>query len=210
MKVFVIHTNIETLQKVPELSFIQKINLNELNITRYKENCLAENRMLYYLSENKTILADDHTGMLSARCEDKYKRFKINQIRYLRPDENTIYAADLTDQWYEKSEQEHPGMLSYMKEIMERNSWENTKGMSFYSNNFICHKNTLIKFLDWWRVEFEYFYKKNNNRFYFLSNYRDYKKDLHQAYFYERLTIAYFANHNYEIKPINNSNIKLK
>ena len=204
MKLFVVHTHVCTLKFVPKLSFIQKHDLNQLQMDRFTENCLAENRMLYYLSQNTHLLDDIHVGLASARWNEKYRCMRVHQLQLLKPDEETVYAAEPTDRWYDDSESNHPGMQGYMHEIMDRNGWKDTSGLSFYSNNFVCHRNTMMAFLKWWVDNFQHFYAKHNNQFHFNNNYRRYNPKLHQAYFYERLTILYFANQKYKIKPIGN------
>jgi len=211
IQIFVIHNEEELLNKVNSNKFIKKINLDNLELDeKYKNNQLAENRFLIHLSNNTSLLSDcEYIGICSASWNSKYKTneeyssvFKLENLPELVSNfkKSFIYAPALVEEsWYEESICNHVGMEVYIDELLKRNNFKKT-GTSFYSNNFICKKSILIEFLKWWRKEFDYFFEKYEYKYEYDSEQcPNYKPHVNCSYFYERLTIAYFANKNYNI-----------
>lgn len=220
LKLFVIHNEEKMLSSVGNHKAIKKFNLNNLTIEdKYKNNSLAENRFLIYLSNNTSILKDyDYVGICSASWNSKYKIHESNpkviQLEKI-PDyidcfkKNFIYVSALVKDWYKESKEHHVGMELYINELLSRNNFKN-KGTSFYSNNFICKKNIMIDFLRWWRSEFDYFFEKYKFDYeYDSESFHNYKSHVNCAYFYERLTIAYFANKDYNIFQLSPKNFNV-
>jgi hypothetical protein len=113
IKIFVIHNEEEVLNKVVYNKFIKKINLNNLELDeKYKNNKLAENRFLIYLSNNINLLSDcDYIGICSASWDYKYKTskedsvvLKLEKVPELAKSfkKNFIYVpAPVDKNWYE-------------------------------------------------------------------------------------------------------------
>jgi hypothetical protein len=208
--IFVLHNEQEVLNKIYAGPSVKKINLNDLNLDpKYANNSLAENRFFVYLSENIDILKDyDYIGVCSASWDFKYKTLNKNsnvielgKIPELAEefDNPFIYVPSFVKDWYNESIFNHAGMEVYIDELLKRNNFKST-GNSFYSNNFICKRSIFINFIKWWKVEFDYFFKKYRYTYHYNSeNYENYKPDVNCSYFYERLTISYFANKKYNI-----------
>lgn len=208
--IFVLHNEQEVLNKIYAGPSVKKINLNDLNLDpKYANNALAENRFFVYLSENIDILKDyDYIGVCSASWDFKYKTLNKNsnvielgKITELAEefDNPFIYVPSFVKDWYNESIFNHAGMEVYIDELLKRNNFKST-GNSFYSNNFICKRSIFINFIKWWKVEFDYFFKKYRYTYHYNSeNYENYKPDVNCSYFYERLTISYFANKKYNI-----------
>jgi len=209
LKIFVLHNEKNYLNKIKDNDFIEKINLNYLSLNNiYQRNELAENRFFIHLANNISMIENfEFIGIASARWNEKYKVYQEKQIMpieeihlgYDKFKNNSVYVAAPIYDWYKESCHQHDGMNFYIDELLERNNFKKL-GMSFYSNNFVCKKNIMIEFLKWWKKEFDYFFSKYGiNYDYDSSNFSDFKEHVNCAYFYERLTLAYFANQKYEI-----------
>ena len=203
VKIFAVHSSHCILKNgVPNRDFIVKVNLNSLPKCKYSENCLAENRFLYYLATRHELINEEYIGILSGRYKYKYpKSCMMQHLHLLSYKRDEILVPCPTEDWYSHSERSHPGMRHLVDELCERNMFKK-EGSSFYSNNFICHRDVMIDFLRWWLENFEYFYGKYDNKFSFGSTYELYQKNLHPSYFYERLTVAYFANSGLKVRQI--------
>lgn len=209
LKIFVLHSDKNYLNKIKDNAFIEKVNLNYLSLSKvHQRNELAENRFFIYLYNNLSIIENyEFICIASARWNEKYKVYSEKQILpieeihvgYEKFKNNTVYVAAPIYDWYKESCEQHEGMNFYIDELLKRNNFKRL-GMSFYSNNFLCKKNILIDFLKWWKKEFDYFFDKYGIDYdYDSSNFSEYKEHVNSAYFYERLTLAYFANKKYEI-----------
>ena len=210
IQIFVLHNEKDVLNKITNSNFIKKINLNNLDLSKkYKDNSLAENRFFIYLSNNTSLLPDcNYIGICSASWNSKYKTnegnsdtVKLENISELacKFKKSFIYVPALVENWYDESISNHVGMEVYIDELLKRNKFKKT-GFSFYSNNFICKKSILIEFLRWWRKDFNYFFEKYGYEYeYDSEECPNYKPHVNCSYFYERLTISYFANKNYNI-----------
>jgi hypothetical protein len=208
--IFALHNEQKILNTIHAGPSVKKINLNDLDLQpKYANNSLAENRFFIYLSKNINILKDyDYIGVCSASWDFKYKTLNKNSnvIEFQKISELAeeledpfIYVPSLVEDWYNESIFNHAGIEVYIDELLKRNNFIST-GNSFYSNNFICKKSIFINFIKWWKVEFDYFFEKYRYTYHYNSeNYENYKPDVNCSYFYERLTIAYFANKKYNI-----------
>lgn len=214
---YVIHNEESYLNKIVANDSIKKFNLNKLSLDKiYQRNELAENRFLIYLSKNLHLLEKyDYIGICAASWNEKYKTHE-NQVLPIEKintyadkfKKGIVYVAAPVFTWYEETINNHQGMEVYLKELLERNNFKKN-GTSFYSNNFVCSKRIMIDFLKWWKIEFEYFFKKHGiNYSYNSSNFSNYKPHVNCAYFYERLTISYFANKKIDILKLHPENFK--
>lgn len=213
LKIFVLHNDENYLNKIKVNKHIEKINLNNLSINKiHSRNELAENRFMSYLANNLSIIQKyEYIGIASARWNEKYKVYKEKKVMpieevplvYDEFKKSNVYVAAPISNWYSESCDNHKGIDVYINELLERNKFKKT-GMSFYSNNFICTKKTMVDFLKWWIKEFNYFFEKYGTKYnYDSSSFIEYKENVNCAYFYERLTISYFANKKYNIVKLN-------
>jgi len=208
--IFALHNEKKILNTIYDDPSIKKINLNDLKLEpKYADNSLAENRFFIYLHENIDILNNyDYIGVCSASWNFKYKTLnqnsnviKLEKIPELAEEfkNSFVYVPSFVKDWYNESIFNHAGIEVYIDELLKRNNFKKT-GNSFYSNNFICKRSIFVNFIKWWKVEFDYFFKKYRYKYYYNSeNYNNYKSHVDCSYFYERLTIAYFANKKYNI-----------
>lgn len=202
VKIFVVHSsNCVLKNSVPNCDFIKKVNLQFVP-GKHMHNSLAENRFLHHLATHTEMIDHEFVGVMSGRYSQKYpKKCRLRHLNLLKYARDEVKAPCTVDDWYSHSERSHPGMGKLIDELCERNGFAKT-GTSFYSNNFICHREVMKGFLAWWIENFEYFHRKYDDKFDFGSNYSLYNKELHPSYFYERLTVAYFANQNLKIVEI--------
>lgn len=192
----VIHINDEIINSVDDKLHIKKINLNSLKIDeKYKEieDELCENR--FYLSKEYEKTNTPYIGLGSARWNEKYpyqiQLEKLPKLHYeLHP--RIVWAAQPTDRhWAEQSEYLHKGMMKYIKELADRKSMYIVAGRSFWSNNFICHKDVFYDFIEFWWDSYNYLYDKYKLDFDF-ETYENH--NLKPAYLLERITVLYFSN----------------
>jgi len=213
LKIFVLHNDENYLKKIKVNKHIEIINLNKLSGNKiYRINALAENRFIWYLANNLSIVGKyEYIGIASARWNEKYKVdtekkvIPIEKVPSLHDKfkKSSVYVAAPISNWYNESCENHIGINVYMDELLERNKFKKT-GISFYSNNFICTKSIMIDFLRWWIKEFNYFFEKYGINYNYDSyNFQNHKMHVNCAYFYERLTISYFANKKYNVVKLN-------
>lgn len=189
-KIFVIYHDKQVLDSIQSDN---KILLGDLPIGEFQINALAENRFLWFLSNNINLINTDFIGIAAASWNTKYSIKKIEELKNIQIQKNQVFVADKVANWYNASENCHPGMGKLIKEICQRNKFK-IKGDSFWSNNFICHAEIMKNFLEWWRKEFLFFFEKYKIDPPFTNKWPHYKPNLHCAYFFERLTVTYFAN----------------
>lgn len=191
-KIFILAENDDKLNKIKNNVYFHKVNLSKLEV-QHQINLLAENRIYFSdLVEEKM----DFIGFASYRWNEKYKNKLEDQCR-VDIGENQILVADKVDKnWADRSESLHPGMGRLLIEMSEISGLNLKCGETFYSNNYICSKKIFDDFLIYWKFVFNYFYIKYGYNLPFSNSWKSnqYKPQLHQAYFYERITMLYFAN----------------
>lgn len=195
LTIHVVYSNQEVLDRIGDRSHIRKVRLDLLPIGKYQVNELAETRFL--LSD--IPLDSEYIGFSSARWNEKYPDNvpleELDQLP-LAPDVVWVGFPALAC-WAAFSEDVHPGMLPYLQELHAVSGLPALTGHSFWSNNFICHRQVFADFLAKWRAMFDAMYARHGCNFKFGNNYarsKLYIPALHPAYFYERLTVLYFAN----------------
>lgn len=186
----------DQLDAIPERPFFRKVHLAELPIGEYQTNQLSE--MRYFLSD--IPLDSEYVGMCSARWNEKYPdNVPLEEINQLPLAADVIWVGELTSaNWAAFSEWVHPGMMVYLKELEEVSGLRMMAGPAFWSNNFICHRKVFEDFLGKWRSMFDAMYALHQYTFSFgnkADRYPIYDITRHASYFYERLTLLYFANH---------------
>lgn len=188
--IYVLAENEEKLQLVENNPNFQKVNLSLLDVGKYQLNCLAENRIfLSELPETPTV------GFATARWDQKYKH-KISKLESLSPTGTSVYVADLTGkEWAFRSDTLHPGMYKLLQELSSFSGLPLDAGETFYSNNFVCSWEVFADFSPFWKKCFHHFFDKYGPNLPFKNCWSGYKQELHPAYFFERITMLYFANH---------------
>lgn len=190
-KIFVLgHDSFE----ISNSSFLTKINLNEINTGIYSDNQLAESRIFFNdlpLQQNV-----DYLGFATYQWNKKFKNScKVENLylleKHLKP--NIVWCPCKSKvHWSITSEWDHPGMFALLYELSDLMQM-NLEKESFYCNCFICHKDVYLDFICYFKEAFGYFYKKYKFNLPFI----DQKPEdalRHAAFFYERVTMLYFAN----------------
>ena len=185
----------ERVDLVKERSYITKINLNELSIGEFQNNCLAESR--FFLSDIKSD--KEYIGCATARWDVKYpEHIQLGQMESIkdRLKENIVLVADQINlNWLEITKTNYPGVVAMLKEIPANLKIPIRNRPTFYANNFICHRKVFFEFLAWWKEAFMYFHNKYGFELPFTLG-REWDQRRKDAYFYEWLTMLYFANRN--------------
>lgn len=187
--IYILAENDEKLNRVQNHPNFRKINLCSLEIGEFQLGELAENR--FYLSNPEYF---DVMGFASASWNKKYHH-RIEALVDLKPQENQVYVADTVGiNWAFRSDMNHPGMYKLLKELSSLTGKNLEAGVTFYSNNFVCHGNVFSEFLPFWKKCFFYLFDKYGLNPPFQNQWSGYKPHLHPAYLYERITMLYFAN----------------
>jgi hypothetical protein len=190
-KIFVLgHDSFE----INERPFLTKINLNEINTGIYSDNQLAESRIFFNdlpLQQNV-----DYLGFATYQWNDKfYNTCKLENMHLLEKhlDPNVVWCAYKSmAHWSITSEWDHAGMFSLLYELSDLTQL-NLEKESFYCNCFICHKSVYLDFVKYFKEAFDYFYKKYKFNLPFIDQKPEHAPR-HAAFFYERVTMLYFAN----------------
>lgn len=199
MRLFVIYHDPVVLKAVPDSDFIAKYLLSDLDIpSKYQNNCLAENRFLLYLSEHMELLDDEYVGIAAASWNEKYSDVpRLEQLAECDCSPEKVLVPQIAKCWYSSGCLWHAGIERYLDPVCERNGFRK-EGVGFWSNNFVCHSAVMRDFLKWWRKEFLQCFEEYGFNMSFGGypprGKNVYKNYMHPAYFYERLTTAYFAN----------------
>lgn len=192
LKLFVQYHDQKKLDQIPDCPHLSKHLI--------EDTCIAESLFLYYLSQNLHLLDREYIGIAAASWDDKYTNDRrretpaltdLGRLRPFPPDH--VLAADRTDRfdWYAWSDECHKGMRLLLDELYIRNGFDKY-GHTIWANNFICHRDVMVKFLAWWEREFRYFIGKYGKNLPYEKKPQYAKR--HPAYFLERLTCAYFCN----------------
>lgn len=188
LKIFVLGHDDECLKKVEKLDFVEKINLEKINVDAKP---IAESR--FFLSDHIYRCNENYIGTLTHRYKEKYN-INLSELKNLQLQKNNIYACCLTPKnWFEHSSDYHtPGINKYLIEISKQFDLPIRKKRAFFSNNFICHKFIFFEFITKFREIFNYITSKYGFEL-------DFKTDPGQehrkaAYLYERVSMIYFSN----------------
>lgn len=196
MKLFIVNSNICLLKKIIEKGFMRKVNLCKINNDRCKDISLGTNKFIYHLANNDYLIDEEFVGIADAAWNMKFKNTcKMQYLNAATFNNNVIYSPCVSTTWYNDSIVKMPETKELMDDVLNRNSFSKKYGKSIFSNNFVCHKDIMKKYILWFANNFDYFFDKYKNTFT-----GDMKNK--NGFFYERLTSIYFANQDYEIEPI--------
>lgn len=209
LRVFVHWHEDEMLRKVRKRTYLQTVNLAELEIGEFQQNMLAENRVFLaeYLWKG---LQTDYIGFMSASWDEKYHSLvKLHEIHKLPLAPGTVWCGGMSDSadWARESNKHHPGMYALLEEMAAVAGMSLSAGPTICESNFICHRCVFDDFLAMWRRVFDHFYQKYGYDLPFLEGCREdwrsgrFDRRKREAYFYERITMLYFSNrHDLDFK----------
>lgn len=200
--IFVMHTDKTLLDRVHPRNFIRKINLNELELGDLSANCLCENRI--YIS-NLHDTPHEYIGFASARWNYKYPHvLPLEDLYMLEPKlhpRKIFVASKTSDDWFYSSEHYHAGIGDIIYDLAEYMGIKVHHRPSFWSNNYICHRDVFNEFIIFWRKAFHYLYDRFNTDPPIGIGTGE-SPALKVAYLLERITTAYFAQADLEIEQI--------
>jgi len=174
--------------------FLSKVNLNEINTDIYSDNQLAESRIFF--SDLPLQNNVEYLGFATSQWNNKFNHLcKLENLhllkKYLEP--NVVWCPYKSKvHWSITSEWDHPGMFPLLYELSDLTQM-NLEKESFYCNCFICHKSVYMDFVVYFKEVFNYFYKKYKFNLPFIDQIPEHAPR-HAAFFYERVTMLYFAN----------------
>ena len=196
MKIFILGHSAEALFKLPPKPFLQPVNLAELVLPIPNTNDLAENRF-FMLDKLNFKDCPEYIGVLTNRFNEKYKDLigldSLNLIQHkLKP--HVVYAADPTafsfPNWVSWSCVYHKTYEPYLKDLAAFMGLPLVSKPTFWANNFICHKNVFLEFIDAFQ---KVFFKMHAKYGYDFNMYVEDQSRV-AAYVYERVAMIYFAN----------------
>lgn len=210
LKIYVCgHNNL--LNYVPDLYFIQKVNLNNLDIGRFQSNQLAESRI--FLSD-QIKEPSEYVGFLSQRYRQKWPHLasfkKLNQLEYKK--ETIFYAETPPLKWKNWFNGYCPGMDKLFYDMVDYSGLNPDYYPTVINNCFICHWDIFQEFLVKWKDVFNYIYEKYPPD---TMTFETYDNSRRAGCLYESLSSLIFANLikkyklNFESMRLNNkSNLK--
>jgi hypothetical protein len=211
LRIFGLYHKQATLDNLPNADWLVKINLNELQ-TKHQHNCLGEGR---------AFLADldlgnaDYIGFANARWNKKYhhigvKFADISNIIQKHIEPKLVIVPWPTNapwlnvgaNWAALTLTMHPSMGKLLTELSKITGMKTTPNkISFWANDFVCHRKIFLELREHWRKCFNHFNTKYGLKLPFTKFNVDINR--HPAYFYERVTTIFFANKdNLKVEPI--------
>jgi hypothetical protein len=195
LKVFVLGHNEESLKKVENEPFIQKLDLSKLELAIPNTEDIAENK--FYLTDYVFRCKESYVGVMTHRYKQKYN-LDIKKLPQIvdKLDERCVFTCHFArKEWFDYSINYHPGIEKYIREISEVFNLPIRRKHVFWANNFICHKFVFADFIYKFRDIFHYINSKYGYNF-------DYKVDFGQdkrkaAFLYERVAMLYFSNQDH-------------
>lgn len=197
LRLYLLGHDQQSLNSIPDINDVRKINLNNLVLPIPNTNDIAENRF-FLLEEEFFNDCPEYVGVLSAQYEKKYPeliKFKevLDLEKYLQPD--LVFAASPTSlfnegKWVEWSNTYHLTMRPYLEDMAAFSGITLENRSTFWANNFICHKNLFLDFINFFKKTFSYMHKKYGYDFEFKVDDPSRKP----AYLYERVSMLFFSN----------------
>lgn len=195
VKIFVLSHDLATLRLVPLSREFETIHLGSLAVGEYQSNQLGECRAFF---QNFSGVDADFIGFANARWDQKYFQLHtrlhslVEQTRRLAAP-GWVLAPWPAHSWIDVTLHHHPTMKPLLDELLiTMDITKNNHRLSLWANDFVCHRSV---FLDWhrfWQTAFGHFYSKYGLELPFGKEGTD--ESRHAAFFFERITTAYFAN----------------
>lgn len=181
------------------------INLNNLDLSEYPKRYATK-----LLSESRFFLCDwqietEYVGFITASWPDKFKHLNLSMVpkrvnQFINP--NTVIAPLISDKWVAESEEFHPGITPYLKELASLMNYSRWDSRSLWCNTFFCHIEAYELFLEDWRFMFNYLHKKYEMNFSYSCEADFVDEERKPAYLLERTTMMFFAESSLEIKKL--------
>jgi len=196
VKIFVLGHSDRCFQTVPECSYLQKVNLNHLQLPIPNTNDLAENRF-FLLDESYFDDCPEYVGVLTWQYDRKYNwLLPLSEIHemFCLLDPKKVYAAAPTtvmvSEWVDYTINFHKTIRPYMDTLSDITGllWSNKE--CFWANNFICHREVFLKFIRFARATILKMNAMHGSK---MAYYVEDKSRI-PAYLYERLTMLWFSN----------------
>lgn len=192
LKIFALAFTDEQFSAIPNVHFMEKVNLSTLNVGEFQNNQLCEHRI--YLSDLPNKSDAEYIGFTTWRWNEKYQNIlRHENLDQLQLYPNNVYCAQVAPDWASYSCLVHLGMKSYLEELSEYTKLPILyDSVGFWSNNFICHKMVYLEFQHFFRDACSYFHHKYGFNYKFEICDKDLNR--HAGAFYERFSSFYFSN----------------
>lgn len=184
----------DDLNLVPNFSYLKKVNLNDLDIGKYQDKQLAENRIFLSDLINEPV---EYVGFLSYRYKEKSPEccsFKDIEKLDLSPDivyyvnvpqvnSVPVLNCDWIKSWFSGMDDIWADMMGFL-DLPER--------ISFTTNNFICSWEIYQEFITIWKNCFEYLYEKYPVMDFLIPE--NFDNNRKKGYIFEILTSIIFSD----------------
>jgi len=183
------HNNL--LDNVPSnISYLRKINLNDLDIGKHQDNRLAENRIFLSSIIDEPV---EYIGFLSQMYRFKWPQLvSFQNIKNLEFQQNNVFYAELSwPKWATWFKTSFPGIEPYFDDLVQYSGFSDQNWPTFLANNFICHWSIFEEFIQNWRKIFHYLNEKYPND---SMNFEVMDKNRTPGYLYEASTSLIFSH----------------
>lgn len=178
------------LEAVEMRSYLSPVRLDRLG-----QNELAESRIYLDPGVMDRFEGREYVGLASARWDDKYegKSTLLADLHWARGllAKDVVLAPDVWGScWAEVTCRSNKGMERMLGELEKFTGMPLEKGPTFWSNNFICHRDVFSDYVAHFRKVYDHFHSKYDDRFDYVG--MDTRRT--PAFFYEAVTVHYFSN----------------
>ncbi|MBA3884334.1 MAG: hypothetical protein H0X67_01225 [Acidobacteria bacterium] len=144
----------------------------------------------------------DYLWLCSGRHDDKRVDLQTRLIdlpNFVPEHPGEIWCVDLGGRdWPEAADIEHPGLTLLVYEMMD--TFRLKRGGAFFANNWCMHRTLVPEFLERWRRMFWHFHGKYGTDLPFnIGRHQEHRKG---SYFYERVTMAIFADMGLQLRQV--------
>jgi hypothetical protein len=205
LKIFSLAYQDDQLCHIPKDSSIIPVQLSKLELIRglKNDNQLSECRVFlsripdsyiyHYANTDASLYPVEFIAFASWRYNDKWPKNKsILEWKIGDWQEDTVYVASRSIDWYAESEQGHPGMAKYLIEMAQVTGFRLDMRNGPLCNNFVVTPKVYAEFQEFFRKVFFHFHEKYgyNFDFYVIPEHRNRTA----ACLYERVAALYFSN----------------
>jgi hypothetical protein len=156
LTIYVLGHEAEQFEVIKNRPYLKSVRLDELVVGDYQRNDFAESR--FFFTDFERHITTNYVGLASASWNKKYSyrrgQMQVHMVDFLhrldfQPDR--VWAGRIANEnWRKFSEWAHPGIKYYL-DFVEKITGLDAKGKSLWSNNFICHKEVMIDFVEYFR-----------------------------------------------------------
>lgn len=196
-RVFVLGHKPEQFYNFPYKPSLHPLDLNTLRLPIPNTNHIAEHR--FFLQDRSYFEnCPEYIGTLTVTAETKFPHMvTFEDIEFIEPvlSPDVVYAPRLTNsctpQWIEFSICMHgPNFAQYMRALSEAMNTPLLNSPTFWANNFICHKNVFLDFVD----RFQDAFFRVHSRYGYDMRFECEDPCRLPAYLYERAAMMYFGS----------------